>query len=80
MYENDTYAVQNAFHEQLINSSIPPSDDPTKLYDECHVRSYSGRSDVYTGDSGNVTSYFEECSEWVYDTSVFQETFTSKVL
>ncbi|XP_056000398.1 solute carrier family 22 member 1-like [Ostrea edulis] len=70
-YDNDTHLEQNENHRQLINWSIPlPEDTHSVLkYDRCHV---------IQRDESNVTRLFK-CSEWVYDRSVFEETFTSKV-
>lgn len=70
-YDNDTYLEQNENHRQLINWSIPlPEDTHSVLkYDRCHV---------IQRDESNVTRLVK-CSEWVYDRSVFEETFTSKV-
>ncbi|XP_062566025.1 organic cation transporter protein-like [Saccostrea cucullata] len=69
-YENDTYLEQNEKHRQLINITIPLPEDPHSVlrYDRCHV----------IGRENNVTT-LRKCNEWVYDTSVFEETFSSKV-
>ncbi|XP_033741881.1 organic cation transporter protein-like [Pecten maximus] len=38
--ENDTYDIQNANHQDLVNSYIPPpSGDGTHEYDQCHLYS-----------------------------------------
>ena len=67
---NDTFQAQNDWHRQMINQSIPVPEDPTSIhqYDRCHVIQYESN-----------TSSLIKCTEWVYDTSVFDETFASKV-
>lgn len=69
-YDNDTFLEQSDYHRQLINMSIPDPDDPDSIYkyDRCHLIQYKS----------NVSSQVK-CTEWVYDKSVFQETFASKV-
>ena len=54
----------------MINQSIPVPEDPTSIhqYDRCHVIQYKSN-----------TSSLIKCTEWVYDSSVFDETFASKV-
>ncbi|KAJ8300620.1 hypothetical protein KUTeg_022139 [Tegillarca granosa] len=49
-YSNDTFAVQGHYHQDLINLSIPVSEDTTKIYDQCHVYIYSNvtTDDNYT--------------------------------
>ena len=69
-YPNDTWAIQSEYHEQLINVTIPASKDPSLLYDKCHIRRYNNGSDDF-----NVV----KCTQWVYDTETFKETFVSKV-
>lgn len=69
-YDNDTFLEQSDYHRQLINMSIPDPDDPDSIYkyDRCHLIQYKS----------NVSSQVK-CTEWVYDKSVFHETFASKV-
>ncbi|XP_078335241.1 organic cation transporter protein-like [Crassostrea virginica] len=68
--DNDTFQAQNDWHRQMINQSIPVPEDPTSIhqYDRCHVIQYKSN-----------TSSLIKCTEWVYDTSVFDETFASKL-
>ncbi|XP_013402275.1 organic cation transporter protein-like [Lingula anatina] len=61
---NDTYLVQNSWHEDLVNLTIPINDKDGG-YDKC---SYYRQTDY-----GNKT--LAECDTWVYDTSVFSKTF-----
>ena len=75
-YPDDTWEVQNEYHQKRLNQTIPPSDEYD--YDRCHV--YLTDHVVYDNSTNiplNATKH--ECSEWVYDTTVFYETFTSKV-
>ena len=76
---NDTYERQGDGHQTLINHSIPWK----KTEDEWSL----SQCDVYTID--NETTYNEwsqplnvsktSCGQWVYDKSVFQSTFITKV-
>ncbi|XP_053397966.1 organic cation transporter protein-like [Mercenaria mercenaria] len=74
--DNDTYEVQGKFHEELLNKSIPLSDDPTLTYDQCNV--YDTGSAALDGNSRPINASVLKCTDWVYDKSVFSETFTSK--
>ncbi|XP_048769859.1 organic cation transporter protein-like isoform X2 [Ostrea edulis] len=69
---NDTWEIQSPVHAELINMTIPPSDNPLFEYDRCHV--------IDRSTPGNLSKArnVRKCSEWVYDTSVFYESFTSK--
>ncbi|KAL4223227.1 hypothetical protein ACF0H5_016699 [Mactra antiquata] len=61
--ENDTYAIQNEYHDAIVNMTIPASkDDEDFPYDQCHYYNID--------ELGNKT--LQECSAWVYDKSVFQ--------
>lgn len=73
-YSNDTFAVQSSYHQSLINRTIPDSDNSLHKYNQCYMYRYNNISSVY--DGGNRT--LVKCIEWVYDKSVFKETFTSK--
>ncbi|XP_012940625.1 organic cation transporter protein-like [Aplysia californica] len=69
---NDTYAVQSASHQGVINRMIPLTDDGD--YSSCYR--------YVTASSHNGTSTSrqkEKCDSWVYDKSVFQRTLTSDV-
>ncbi|KAJ8314449.1 hypothetical protein KUTeg_006599 [Tegillarca granosa] len=54
--------------------TIPDSDNSLHKYNQCYMYRYNNISSVY--DGGNRT--LVKCIEWVYDKSVFKETFTSK--
>lgn len=65
---NDTFELQGANHAILINNTIPGSSDKDLTYDKC---------EMYVNHTGEPTR--QECSEWVYSTSVFKNTFTKQV-
>ena len=66
--DNDTYEIQNEYHQNLVNVTIP-SGSEDHLYDQCHV--------YLNGLDGNSSK--ERCTEWVYDTSVYKNTFAKEV-
>ncbi|KAK3086309.1 hypothetical protein FSP39_016703 [Pinctada imbricata] len=72
-YSNDTWKVQSDYHQYLINQSIPLSDDSNLYYDQCHTYRY-----INFNATGNQERDLVKCSEWVYDTDTFKETFVSK--
>ncbi|XP_060606468.1 organic cation transporter protein-like [Ruditapes philippinarum] len=60
--ENDTFEIQNDYHREIVNRTIPlatPSDD--FYYDQCHYRlvNYDGHEMI------------DKCNKWVYDKSIF---------
>ncbi|XP_013421052.1 solute carrier family 22 member 7 [Lingula anatina] len=63
---NDTFEIQDAWHQYLINQTIPV--DENGEYEGCLWRSGN--------DSRN--SSVLSCNEWVYDTSVFPRTFPTE--
>ena len=74
--DNDTYKAQSYAHEKLIRQTIPVTDDDK--HDSCKV--YTGNNVVYNNDSRPVNASTVSCSEWVFDDSVFYDTFTKKVI
>ncbi|XP_033740119.1 organic cation transporter protein-like [Pecten maximus] len=79
-YDNDTFAVQNAFHADLINATIPPSHDVLKKYEMCNH--YKG-VEVGASSPGGYNYYVNStarvhCEDYVYDKSIFEETFASQ--
>ena len=74
-YPNDTYAIQSVFHKHLVNITIPVKKAAYGgfMYDKC---SYIITN---TSNATNVSMGTAACNEWVYDTSVHDSTFASKV-
>ncbi|XP_069108125.1 organic cation transporter protein-like [Argopecten irradians] len=70
-YPNDTFAVQSPSHKALINRLIPPSTDETLDYAKCELYDR-------TLDGDDNSTDLKECSDWVYDKTVFINTFTSE--
>ncbi|KAK7503285.1 hypothetical protein BaRGS_00005550 [Batillaria attramentaria] len=68
-YKNDTYEVQSAEHESLVNHFVPNAtgNQEDDVYDHCHLYSYSS-------DPNHVATSTEKCDRWVYDTSLFSKT------
>nr|KAG5706794.1 hypothetical protein BaRGS_004129 [Batillaria attramentaria] len=65
-YPNDTFELQNPYHESLVNKTIPVTDgklSECKMFDVNKTAGNPGKSETET-----------ECSEWVYDKSVFTST------
>lgn len=72
-YPNDTFLSQGPAHDDLIKAFIPTelSADNDVIYKQCYVFSTPG--------SGNVTGGPEQsCSAWVYDRTVYENTFASE--
>ena len=66
---NDTYEIQNEYHQEMIQKYIPPpKDEFLGDYDQCKFRS---------DESENVT--LESCNSWVFSKKYFKETMISKV-
>ncbi|KAJ8315874.1 hypothetical protein KUTeg_008024 [Tegillarca granosa] len=72
-YDNDTYEVQNAYHQYIVNLTIPKSTDETKEYDQC-MRYDGNTSEPDTFE--NATKV--KCSSWVYDKTIYIATFTAQ--
>ncbi|KAK0064416.1 organic cation transporter protein [Biomphalaria pfeifferi] len=72
-YSNDTYEIQNDYHEYLINISIPPSDVDSSDYSECMIYSDANFSAPYEFRWSNTSAprSTRTCKEWVYDKSEY---------
>ncbi|XP_033740180.1 organic cation transporter protein-like [Pecten maximus] len=70
-YPNDTFEIQSPFHEALIKRLVPPSTDETLDYAKCDLYDRS-----YDGDDNSTD--LKACTSWVYDKSIFINTFTSE--
>ena len=77
--KNDTYKRQGDWHTVLINQSIPwvKKDDEWSL-SSCE-RYIIGNETVFDWLSHPVNVSQKSCGRWVYDKSVFQSTFITKV-
>ena len=73
--DNDTYKIQSAAHEKLVHQTISLADDDK--YDSCKI--YTGDDVLYDNNSRPVNASKVSCSEWVYDETVFTNTFTKQV-
>ncbi|OWF45914.1 organic cation transporter protein-like [Mizuhopecten yessoensis] len=79
-FENDTYDISSAFHQNLINNYIPPSsDDDTLDYDQCHLYSFDYNNAKFDNSSRPINASLIKCNDWVYSDSMFKETFTTKL-
>ncbi|KAK3098840.1 hypothetical protein FSP39_023568 [Pinctada imbricata] len=73
---NDSYQIQGAWHQDLINMTIPPPEHADlDDYSKCNIYVYP--SNVTVGDHSRAV--LTPCTEWVYDRSVFKTTFTTKI-
>uniref|UniRef100_K1QCW4 Organic cation transporter protein n=1 Tax=Magallana gigas TaxID=29159 RepID=K1QCW4_MAGGI len=72
-YPNDTFLSQGAVHDDLVKAFIPTelNADNEVTYKQCYIFSTPG--------SGNITGGPEQsCSDWVYDKTVYENTFASE--
>lgn len=71
-YPNDTYEIQNKYHEQIIDRYIPESKDSFKeKYDTCVLRVFN--------QTDKDNSSLVKCNEWVYSKQYFEKTLMSDV-
>ncbi|XP_052811967.1 organic cation transporter protein-like [Mya arenaria] len=77
--ENDTFEVQSPTHQESIDEYIPLSNTKGLKYDRCNILLPSGNISMTTeGALLPNDSLREACSKWVYDLSVFTDTFASE--
>ncbi|XP_071115379.1 organic cation transporter protein-like [Haliotis cracherodii] len=71
-FANDTYEIQNDFHKQLVNRSIPMTSGyyGEEKYSRCQLYLQTNASNVWLS-TRNIT---EPCHAWVYDQSQFIST------
>ena len=76
-YPNDTFEIQSAYHQELIDLYIPPpkKESVDFKYDTCHLKAYDHNSSVHSNDSYHLTT----CSEYVYSKEYYHETVVTKV-
>lgn len=77
--DNDSFAVQNEHHQQLIDHYIPQiSVDGVVKYSECNI--FIVHQNLTRGKTDNETDKEQErCGSWVYDWSVFSSTAAAEV-
>ncbi|XP_013061478.2 organic cation transporter protein-like [Biomphalaria glabrata] len=69
--DNDTYASQGPWHDDLINQSIPWLSQKN-MYSQCEVFV----KDVTQRDWNNMT---RKCDKWVYSKEIFTSTFVTEI-
>ncbi|XP_060081315.1 organic cation transporter protein-like [Ylistrum balloti] len=77
--DNDTYNIQSPYQERLVNNYIPPSDDASHDYDQCHLYSFDYNSVKFDNFSRPINASLVKCNEWIYSDAMFAETYTSKL-
>lgn len=84
-YPDDTFGVKDPGHQRLVEMTIPR--DSMGDYEKCSFYSYQtnrtilmfNSSDLQENFTIGVNATLQKCSKWVYEKSVFKETYTSKV-
>ncbi|XP_064613534.1 organic cation transporter protein-like [Liolophura sinensis] len=77
-YENDTYKIQDADHEQIVNLTIPTTlIQGVKVYDQCKIYTWSPENG--TGGMPSGALHTESCESWVYDKTHYESTAVSKL-
>lgn len=83
-YPDDTFDVRDPGHQRLVEMTIPR--DSIGDYEKCSFYSYKTNRTIFMYNSSDLQENFtigvnatlQKCSEWVYEKSVFKETYTSK--
>lgn len=83
-YPDDTFGVKDPGHQRLVEMTIPR--DSMGDYEKCSFYSYQTNRTILMFNSSDpqenftigVNATLQKCSEWVYEKSVFKETYTSK--
>ncbi|XP_064613750.1 organic cation transporter protein-like [Liolophura sinensis] len=77
-YENDTYKIQDADHEGIVNLTIPTRlIRGVKVYDQCKIYTWPPENETRGMRSGDPRR--ESCKSWVYDKTHFESTAVSKL-
>ena len=75
---NDTYAVQNDYHQDLIDAFIPHSEtNGITAYSQCEIYVYYNMS--HQDDDIGSARKRKSCDSWVYDWSTFTSTAAAEV-
>lgn len=83
-YPDDTFGVRDPGHQRLVEMTIPR--DSIGDYEKCSFYYYKTNRTIFMYNSSDLQENFtigvnatlQKCSEWVYEKSVFKETYTSK--
>ncbi|RMZ92891.1 organic cation transporter -like, partial [Brachionus plicatilis] len=69
-YENDTYEIQNDYHQSLVDNYIPLLSDQSfkGIYDKCNIKSFPNKNNFS----------LDQCNEWVYSKQYFQTTLITE--
>jgi OCT family organic cation transporter-like MFS transporter 4/5 len=76
-YENDTFAVQNDFHADLIAKYIPSEGPNTTQYDKCSIHVFANQTNPINSSSTEFTKL--KCSSWVFSEKVYRKTIVTDV-
>ena len=74
---NDTYAIQGPNHNSLVHKYIPL--DVDGVYDKCNLFNIDQSAASFDNDSRPINANKTKCSAWVYDKTLFYDTFVMKV-
>ncbi|XP_069101860.1 organic cation transporter protein-like [Argopecten irradians] len=78
-YENDTFHVQNIQHHNLLNMTIPYQEEEDLFghkvakYSQCDIR-----IPLNSSSDGYNSTVIYKCHSFVFDTTIFQSTFTTE--
>ncbi|XP_076077828.1 organic cation transporter protein-like [Mytilus galloprovincialis] len=78
-YENDTYTIQNDYHQSLVNHYIPKPTEEKKKYDECSYWAFNSSTVLFDNESRPINASTVKCTKWVYDDAIFASTFSSEM-
>ena len=75
---NDTYAVQNDYHQEFIDAFIPNSEtNGITAYSQCEIYVHHNMS--HQDDDIGSARERKSCDSWVYDWSTFTSTAAAEV-
>ena len=70
-WDNDTFEIQNAEHQKLIDKFIPAPDKAglANKYDQCKIKNFSS----------NINFTIVSCDKWVYSKEFFGDSMITEV-
>ena len=78
--DNDTYAVQNEHHQELIDTFIPQTEkNGIMAYSKCDIYVNHNMSYPDGGIQNGTIGERKSCDSWVYDWSIFTSTAAAEV-